>query len=86
VGVSAGSLRKYPYTLGYKSPVDVVCSVLEMQVIILALLENFEFSLPPQNKKTKIYRKPGYVMLPMAEGEKGIWMGLHIKPVNASGS
>ncbi|KAN0129562.1 cytochrome P450 [Lactarius tabidus] len=57
-------------------------AVLEMQVIILALLENFEFSLPPQNKKTKIHRKPGYIMLPMAEGEKGIWMGLHIKPVN----
>jgi len=56
-------------------------SVLEMQAIILALLENFEFSLPPQNEKTKIYRKPGYVMLPMAKGEKGVWMGLLIKPV-----
>ena len=64
----------------YKSPVDIVYRVLEMQVIILALLEKFEFSLPPQSKK--VYRKPGYIMLPMAEGEKGIWMGLIIKPVN----
>ena len=55
-----------------------------MQAIILALLEKFEFSLPPQSEKTKVYRKPGYVMLPMAEGEKGIWMGLLIKPVKCS--
>jgi hypothetical protein len=68
--------------LSDKSPVEVVCRVLEMQAIILALLENFEFSLPPQNEKTKIYRKPGYVMLPMAKGKKGVWMGLLIKPVN----
>jgi len=57
-------------------------SVLEMQVIIVALLENFEFSLPPQNEKTKIYRKPCHLMMPMAKGEKGVWMGLLIKPVN----
>ena len=52
-----------------------------MQVMILALLENFEFSLPPQNEKTKIYRKPSQFMLPMAEGQKGVWMGLLIKPL-----
>jgi len=57
-------------------------SVLEMQTIILALLENFEFSLPPQNEKTKIYRKPSLLMLPLAEGETGAWMGLLIKPLN----
>jgi len=53
-----------------------------MQIITLALLENFEFSLPPQNEKTKIYRKPSQVMLPVAKGEKGYWMGLFIKPLN----
>jgi hypothetical protein len=53
-----------------------------MQIIILSLLENFEFSLPPQTEKTKIYRKPCQIMLPMAKGEKGVWMGLHIKPTN----
>ena len=61
---------------------NIVCRVLEMQIIILALLENFEFSLPPQNENTKIRRKPCQIMLPQAEGEKGVWMGLIIKPVN----
>ncbi|KAH8998334.1 cytochrome P450 [Lactarius hatsudake] len=56
--------------------------VLEMQIIILALVENFEFSLPPQSEKTKIYRRPSHVMFPMREGQKGTWMGLHIKPLN----
>ena len=53
-----------------------------MQVVILALLENFEFSLPPQNEKTKIFRKPSQIMAPMVEGEKGAWMGLLIKALN----
>ncbi|KAH9066245.1 cytochrome P450 [Lactarius vividus] len=57
-------------------------TVLEMQIIILALLENFEFSLPPQTEKTKIYRRPSHVMLPLTEGQVGTWMGLHIKPLN----
>ncbi|KAH9018119.1 cytochrome P450 [Lactarius pseudohatsudake] len=57
-------------------------AVLEMQIIILALLENFEISLPPQNEKTKIYRRPSHVMLPMREGQNGTWMGLHIKSLN----
>ncbi|KAI0306242.1 cytochrome P450 [Multifurca ochricompacta] len=57
-------------------------SVLEMQILITTLLENFEFSLPPQNEKTKIYRKPSHVMMPMADGEKGAWMGLRVKPIN----
>ena len=74
VRASLGSLRKYAYA--FQSLIDVACSVLEMQIIILTLLENFEISLPPQNKNTKI------IMLPIAEGEKGIWMGLRIKPVN----
>ena len=53
-----------------------------MQVIAVALLENFEFSLPPQNEKTRIYRKPSGLMIPMAEGELGAWMGLVIKSVD----
>ncbi|KAH8995443.1 cytochrome P450 [Lactarius akahatsu] len=57
-------------------------AVLEMQIIILTLVENFEFSLPPQSEKTKIYRRPSHIMLPMREGQKGTWMGLHIKPLN----
>ena len=55
-------------------------SVLEIQVIAITLLENFAFSLPPQSEKTRIYRKPSGMMIPMVEDEglRG-WMGLIIK-------
>jgi len=53
--------------------------VIEMSVIATTLLENFEFSLPPQNKKTRIYRKPSAIMSPMTDGQPGAWMGLVIK-------
>jgi len=48
-----------------------------MQVIIITLLENFEFSFPPQTEK--IYRKPGVVMSPSVEGRQGAWIGLVVK-------
>ena len=51
-----------------------------MQITIITLLEKFEFSLPPQDERTKIYRKPAHVMMPMAEGHRGTWMGLLVKP------
>jgi len=70
------------FSTGARACIAWQFAVFEMQVIILALLENFEFSLPPQNEKTKIYRKPTQLMMPMAQGEKGVWMGLLIKPVN----
>ncbi|KAH9071037.1 cytochrome P450, partial [Lactarius deliciosus] len=55
-------------------------AVLEMQTIIVTLLENFEFSLPPQTEKTWIYRKPaGGLMAPMVEGGRCAWMGLVVK-------
>jgi hypothetical protein len=53
-----------------------------MQVIATALIENFEFSLPPQNEKTRIYRKPGGLTIPMTEGGHGLWMGLIVKPID----
>ncbi|KAH9035922.1 cytochrome P450 [Lactarius pseudohatsudake] len=47
-------------------------AVLEMQTIIVTLLENFEFSLPPQTEKTRIYRKPvSGLMTPMVEVQMG---------------
>jgi len=70
------------FSTGARACIAWQFAVFEMQVIILALLENFEFSLPPQNEKTKIYRKPCHLMMPMAKGENGVWMGLVIKPVN----
>ncbi|KAH9025552.1 cytochrome P450 [Lactarius hengduanensis] len=75
-----GSLMSF--STGTRGCIGWQFAVLEMQIIILALVENFEFWLPSQNEKTKIYRKPSHVMLPMREGQKGTWMGLHIKPLN----
>jgi hypothetical protein len=82
VHVSAGDSRECPLRKELLLQIDTVCRVLEMQIIILGLLENFEFSLPPQNEKTKIRRRPCQIMLPQVEGGKGVWMGLHIKSVN----
>lgn len=56
--------------------------VLEIQAIATTLIENFEFSLPPQNEKTRIYRKPSGLMIPMASPELGVWMGLIVKPID----
>ena len=53
-----------------------------MQVIAVALIESFEFSLPPQNDQTRIYRKPTGLMVPMAEAGQGAWMGLVVKSVD----
>jgi hypothetical protein len=77
IRVSAAS-----YAQRYKLMVDTACRVLEMQIIILALLENFELTPPPQTEKTKVHRRPTQIMLPMADGQKGVWMGLLVKPVN----
>jgi hypothetical protein len=54
-------------------------SVLELLVFIMTLLENFEFSIPPQYEKTRIYRKPSLIMNPMIENQPGAWMGLTVK-------
>ena len=78
--VSAVSIAPH---LTYSATIGTAFRVLEMQIIIVALLENFEFSLPPQNERSKIYRKPSQIMLPMAEGENGAWMGLRIKTLNS---
>jgi len=66
---------------GVRSCIGWQFAVIEMQIIAVALLENFEFSLPPQNEKTRIYRKPSRMMVPMVEGDPGAWMGLVIKSV-----
>ena len=58
---------------------NVIHRVLEMQIIIVALIESFELSLPPQTEKMRIYRRPIGLMMPMAEGRQGAWMGLGVK-------
>jgi hypothetical protein len=50
-----------------------------MLILIMTLLENFEFSIPPEHEKKRIYHKPSTVMLPMTENEPGDWMGLVVK-------
>lgn len=64
------------------SVTEIFSRVLEMQTMIITLLDNFEFSLPPQNEKTKIRRRPTHLMVPMVDGRKGAWMGLLVKRMN----
>ncbi|KAI0306241.1 cytochrome P450 [Multifurca ochricompacta] len=54
-------------------------AIIEMQAIAAALLENFEFSLPPQTPETQITRKPLRLMVPMVEGSFYPWMGLKVR-------
>ena len=50
-----------------------------MQAIAATLVENFEFSLPPQTADNIVRRRPSGLMAPMADGHLGIWMGLKVK-------
>jgi len=50
-----------------------------MHAIAATLLENFEFSLPPQTPETRIARKPLVLMVPMVQGRESPWMGLKVK-------
>lgn len=52
-----------------------------MQILIVALVENFKFSLPPQTEETRIYRTTIGMMVPMAEDRRGPWMGLVVEPL-----
>ncbi|KAI9446009.1 cytochrome P450 [Lactarius indigo] len=76
IGVFGNSLT---FSGGARGCIGWRLAVLEMQTIIVTLLENFEFSLPPQTEETRIYRKPAGLMKPMVEGRKGGWMGLMVK-------
>ncbi|KAI0284851.1 cytochrome P450 [Russula brevipes] len=67
---------------GVRSCIGWQFAVIEMQIFAVVLLENFEFSLPPQNENTRIYRKPSGLMTPMAKRSPGGWMGLVIKSVD----
>jgi hypothetical protein len=83
VFVSAFSTTRFLYSALYISVTETFHRVLQMQIMIITLLENFEFALPPQDERTKIHRKPTAVMMPMAKGHKGAWMGLLVKPVDS---
>jgi len=79
--VSAGDLRmSFPFSPRMPSRYsDSVLRIIEMQVIAATLLENFEFSLPPQTPETYITRKPLVLMVPMVEGRQYPWMGLRVR-------
>ncbi|KAI0263467.1 cytochrome P450 [Gloeopeniophorella convolvens] len=79
VGVFANLLN---FSGGLRGCIGWRFSILEMQMIAITLLENFEFSMPPPNEKTRVYRKPSGIMMPMCEGELGVWLGLVIKALN----
>lgn len=76
VGLFANLLN---FSSGLQGCIGWRFAILEIQVITTMLLENFAFSLPPQSEKTRIYRRPGGIMIPMVESEQGSWMGLIVK-------
>ncbi|KAI0032300.1 cytochrome P450 [Vararia minispora EC-137] len=57
--------------------------VIEMQTIAIALLENFQFTVPPEPKDRVILRKPATVMSPMNEHHQGSWLGLSMRIIEA---
>ncbi|KAI0088187.1 cytochrome P450 [Irpex rosettiformis] len=56
-------------------------ALIEMQAIIVALIENFEFSIPPKEHNVEIVRKSLGVMSPMIKGRynEGVLMPLAVK-------
>jgi len=76
VGVYANLLN---FSAGIRGCLGWRFAVIEMQAIAATLIEKFEFELPPQTEKTRIIRKPTGLMVPMAEGYLGVWMGLRVK-------
>ncbi|KAI0030594.1 cytochrome P450 [Vararia minispora EC-137] len=81
VGVYANLCVRSSYRIaaGLRGCIGWRFAIIEMQAIAAKLVENFEFALPPQTEKTKIKRKPAGLMAPMADGYRGIWMGLRVK-------
>lgn len=56
-----------------------------MQAILVALIENFEFSLPSKEMNAEIVRMPIGLMSPMVKGklEEGVRMPLTVKVLKA---
>ena len=52
-----------------------------MQAIVVALIENFEFSLPPEDQDFEVVRKPLVLMCPMVKErhDEGVLMPLIVK-------
>ncbi|OCH87516.1 cytochrome P450 [Obba rivulosa] len=67
------------FSAGVRGCIGWRFSVMESQALIAEILENFEFSPPPN--PPEILRLPSSVMAPAVRGEKGIQMPLQISIV-----
>ncbi len=80
MAVWAGDSRMFSFLyLLYAPALIPALSTIEMLAIAATLLENFEFSLPPQSSETRITRKPLVLMVPMVESRMYPWMGLKVR-------
>jgi alkylphenol/PAH-inducible cytochrome P450 monooxygenase len=59
-------------------------SLIEMQAILIALIENFEFNLPPKEISAQMMRVPLGLMTPMVGGrfKEGAQMPLAVRLLN----
>ncbi|KAI0089014.1 cytochrome P450, partial [Irpex rosettiformis] len=71
------------FSAGVRGCIGWRFSLIEMQAILVGLVENFEFSLPPT--PTEILRMPIRVMSPMVKGrlDEGVMMPLTVRAVGA---
>ncbi|KAI0826243.1 cytochrome P450 [Irpex lacteus] len=71
------------FSAGMRGCIGWRFSLIEMQAILVALIENFEFSLPPT--KTEIMRMPVGLMSPMVKDrfQEGVLMPLTVRALNA---
>jgi len=73
------------FSAGMRGCIGWRFSLIEMQAILVALIENFEFSLPPKEQETEILRMPIGLMSPMVKGRmhEGILMPLTVRSLKA---
>ncbi|KAI0088170.1 cytochrome P450 [Irpex rosettiformis] len=71
------------FSAGVRGCIGWRFSLIEMQAIIVSLVENFEFSLPPT--PVEILRMPIGVMSPMVKGKlnEGVMMPLTVRAIQA---
>ncbi|KAI0088171.1 PAH-inducible cytochrome P450 monooxygenase PC-PAH 1 [Irpex rosettiformis] len=69
------------FSAGMRGCIGWRFSLIEMQAIIVALVENFEFAVPPKEQNTEVVRKPLGLMSPMVKGRQseGVLMPLIVK-------
>ncbi|KAI0089032.1 cytochrome P450, partial [Irpex rosettiformis] len=70
------------YAAGTRSCIGWRFTLIEMQAVLVALVENFEFSLPPT--ETEILRMPVSLMVPMVKNrlKEGVMMPLTVRALS----